>query len=314
MINLSFLVSLFILILLTVFITYLSGKSTNRCFKDFSKYPVTVITKNKAIWGDFYPESTGFYIRYKKPKKEKNFKELSYLFYKQEFGDVLALIREVGELDDTQKEKREKEIRKIHNPTVIGRLKRYIYNVIIIAADVIKEALSITFGRALNKIPKSIPSQKGYASKISQLLVPSSSYDGLLEKLIGKKVILEIKEGERYKEHPGIFKEYTKDFLEVLDVEYKYTMNVKIFQGKEVEFKNILFYLDEKGLTIKNKANSKIDILHINQKEQNITIESGKEKRIELDHGEFIRIGLQITVYGDIIIPRTVGIIRHEAE
>ena len=185
MINLSFIISLFIFIIIAVFITYLSGKNTNRCFRDFSKYPITVIAKNKVVWGEFYPESTGFYIRYKEPKQEKNFKELSYLFYKQEFGDLAALIREVKELNEEQRKKREIEIKRTYKPGIIRKTKRYLYNVIIIASDVIKEALSIVFVKTLSRVPQAFPSQKGYASKISQLLVPSFSYDGLLEKLIG---------------------------------------------------------------------------------------------------------------------------------
>ncbi len=314
MINLSFLVSLFILVLVTVFITYLSGKSTNRCFRDFSRYPVTLVTKNKAVWGDFYPESTGFYIKYKKPKKERTFRELSYLFYKQEFGNIVALIREVIELDETQKKKREKEIQRTYKPNLFRRIKRYLYNVIIIASDVIKEALGLTFGKVLNKVPQSLPSQKGYASKLSQLLVPTSSYDGLLEKLIGKKVVLEIKEGDIYKEYPGIFKEYTKDFLEVLDVEYSYIMDAKIFPGKKVDFKNIDFFLEEERLLIKNNGKSSIEVIEINKTPQNFAILSGEEKKIEVKYKNFIRVTLKITVKGDIIVPRTVGIIRHEAD
>ncbi len=314
MINLSFLTSLLIFIIITVFITYLSGKRTNRCFKDFSKYPVTVITKDKAVWGDFYPESTGFYIKYKKPKKEKNFKELSYLFYKQEFEEIIALTREVSELNELQKRKREREIERTYKPTILRKLKRYLYNIVIIASDVIKEALSLTLGRVLSRIPQNLPSQKGYSSKISQLLVPTSSYDGLLEKIIGKKVILEIKDKDGYKEHPGIFKEYTKDFLEVLNVNYSYTIKVKIFPEKEVEFKDIKILAKNEKIYIKNQGTSPIEVIEINRAIQNFSINPGEEREIEVKYKNFIRIVMKITIIGDIIVPRSIGIIRHEAE
>ncbi len=314
MINLSFLISLFIFIIITVFITYLGGKRTNRCFRDFSRYPVTVITKDKAVWGDFYPESTGFYIRYKKPKKEKDFKELSYLFYKQEFGEIIALTREVTELSEDQKKKREREIERTYRPNILRKLKRYLYNIVIIASDVIKEALSLTLGRVLSKVPQNLPSQKGYSSKISQLLVPTSSYDGLLEKIIGEKVVLEIKDGDEYKEYPGIFKEYTKDFLEVLDVNYSYIIKVKILPENETIFKDIKILAKDESIYIENQGNSPIEIMEINREAQSFYIKPGERKEIQIKYKNFIKITMKITITGDIIVPRNIGIIRHEAE
>lgn len=313
MINISFLSSFFIIVLLTIFITYLSGRSTNRCLKDFAKYPVTLITKNNAIWGDFYPENSGFEIRYKEPKFEKNFTELSYIFYKQEFGEISAIIREIVELDEKQKKKRNLDIQRTYKPSILRKTKRCLYNIVIIASDVIKEVFSIAMGKAFSKLPQVLPKQKTYTSKISELLVPTYSYDGLLEKLIGKKVVLEIKKGDSYIEHPGIFKEYTKEFLEVLDVEYSYKIRVKIFPEKNLSFKNLSFNLSGNNLRIENNLSHPIKIVEINREEKNLEVQPYQKVSINVNYKTFVRIDLIVRVRGDIIIPRSTGIIRHEA-
>ena len=44
---------------------------------------------------------------------------------------------------------------------------------------------------------------------------------GLLERYIGKRIVLEISKGDRIHEFPGVLKDYTSEFIEVLDVDYK---------------------------------------------------------------------------------------------
>ena len=48
-----------------------------------------------------------------------------------------------------------------------------------------------------------------------------TSYEPLLEKYIGHKVVLEFIKGDKIFEYCGVLKEYTADFLKVMDIEYK---------------------------------------------------------------------------------------------
>ena len=45
-----------------------------------------------------------------------------------------------------------------------------------------------------------------------------TQYDPLLEHYVGTKVVVEVTEGDVVHEHIGILKDYTADFLEILDV------------------------------------------------------------------------------------------------
>ena len=62
-----------------------------------------------------------------------------------------------------------------------------------------------------------------YVSQIKQELVGSlgTAFEPLLERHIGRTVVLEIKKGDKISEHPAVLKDYTAEFIEVMDVDYK---------------------------------------------------------------------------------------------
>ena len=68
-----------------------------------------------------------------------------------------------------------------------------------------------------------LTSQDKYVSQMKQELMGSvgTSFEPLLERYIGHKVILELVKGDKIFEYCGVLKEYTADFLEIMDVDYK---------------------------------------------------------------------------------------------
>ena len=47
-----------------------------------------------------------------------------------------------------------------------------------------------------------------------------TSYEPLLEKYIGHKVVLEMIAGDKICKYPGVLKGYTAEFIEIMDVDY----------------------------------------------------------------------------------------------
>ncbi len=72
------------------------------------------------------------------------------------------------------------------------------------------------FGNILTK-------QNKYVSQLKQEVVGAlpTSFDPILERYIGKKVILELINGKDKNEYRGVLKDYTPEFLEILDIKYK---------------------------------------------------------------------------------------------
>ena len=68
-----------------------------------------------------------------------------------------------------------------------------------------------------------LASQDKYVSQMKQELMGSvgASYEPLLERYIGNRVVLELIRGDTVFEYCGVLKEYTADFIEVMDVDYE---------------------------------------------------------------------------------------------
>ena len=68
-----------------------------------------------------------------------------------------------------------------------------------------------------------ISGQDKYVTQMKQQLMGSvgTSYEPLLERYIGQKVVLEMVKGDALMEFCGMLKDYTADFIEIMDVDYK---------------------------------------------------------------------------------------------
>ena len=68
-----------------------------------------------------------------------------------------------------------------------------------------------------------LTSQDKYVSQMKTELMQSvgTSFEPLLEKYIGHKVILELIKGDKIIEYCGVLKDYTAEFIEIMDVDYQ---------------------------------------------------------------------------------------------
>jgi len=68
-----------------------------------------------------------------------------------------------------------------------------------------------------------LSSQDKYVSQMKQDLASSvaTSFEPLLEKYIGRMVVLELLKGDKIIEYHGVLKDYTAQFIEIMDVDYK---------------------------------------------------------------------------------------------
>jgi len=70
---------------------------------------------------------------------------------------------------------------------------------------------------------KMLTSQDKYVSQMKQELMGSAgtSFEPLLERYIGNKVVLEVIKADKVFEYCGVLKEYSADFIEIMDVDYR---------------------------------------------------------------------------------------------
>ena len=206
---------------------FVRKRSRDKCLRDFTANMVTLEdTSRKTIWGKLRVENTGLEFVYPaKHKDEQGHDEASYILYKYEYPKIGTVIRFHDELSDENKKAREKELEKTYHPGSWRRLKRRMLNVLRTVRDSVVEIVNLLISQAKKATPagKMLTSQDKYVSQMKQELMGSmgSSYEPLLERYIGHKVVLEMVKGDKIFEHCGVLKEYTAEFVEIMDVNYK---------------------------------------------------------------------------------------------
>jgi hypothetical protein len=201
--------------------------SRDKCLKDFSRNMVTLQeTSGKIVWGNLRVENTGLEFVYLEKHRDKDgHDEASYILYKHEYPNIAALIRFHDELSERNKKEREKELKRTYHPTFLRRMKRRIKNIFKTVRDSVMEVVSLLMSHAKKATPAGavLSSQDKYVSKMQQELVSTvgTSYEPLLERYIGHKVVIDMIKGDKMLEYCGVLKEYTAEFVEIMDVNYK---------------------------------------------------------------------------------------------
>jgi len=151
--------------------------------------------------------------------------ESSFILYKHEFDHIGAVIRYHDELSDANKKKRQKQLERTYHPPLARRLKRKLANVFKTVRDSVAEVINLLMSQAKKAGPARgvLTTQDKYVSQMKAELIGSvgTSYEPLFEQYIGRKVVLELIKGDKIHEYCGILKDYTAEFIEIMDVDYR---------------------------------------------------------------------------------------------
>jgi hypothetical protein len=205
---------------------FIRKRSRDKCLRDFERNMTTLEEiSGKIIWGSLRVENTGLeFIYSQKQKVPDGHEEASYLLYKYEYPDIQAMVRFHDDLSEKNKKEREKELERTYHPKWRRRFKRRLLNVFRTVRDSVVEIINLLISQAKRATPagKVLTSQDKYVTQMKQELVGSvgTSFEPLLEQYIGRKVVLEVIKGDKVLEYCGVLKDYTADFIEIMDVNY----------------------------------------------------------------------------------------------
>lgn len=98
------------IVLSAVVAVFVRRTQKDKCLKDFSSDMITLEKINAStVWGSLNVENTGLEFVYaEKHKDEDGHDETSYILYKYEYPNALALIRYHDQLSDAGKKSRKK--------------------------------------------------------------------------------------------------------------------------------------------------------------------------------------------------------------
>ena len=222
----TFTITIIFIFLSTVVAAFIRRKNRDKCLNDFLNDLVTLEeTTGKIIWGKLRVENTGLELIYPTNHKHKNgHDETSYILYKYEYPNIQALLRYHDELTEDAKGERAKELERTYHPKSLRKLKRKILNVFKTIKDSVTEVVNLLISQAKKVTPAGavLTSQDKHVSQMQKELMSSvgTSFEPLLERYIGHRVILEFIKVEKIFKYSGVLKDYTADFIEIMDIDY----------------------------------------------------------------------------------------------
>ena len=222
----TFAITIIFIVLSTIIAAFIRRKNRDKCLNDFLHDLVTLEeTTGKIIWGKLRVENTGLELIYPTNHKDKNgHDETSYILYKYEYSNIQALLRYHDELTEDAKEERDKELERTYHPRTLRKLKRKILNVFKTIRDSVSEVVNLLITQAKRATPAGavLNSQAKHISQMQKEFMSSmgTSFEPLLERYIGHRVVLEFIKGEKIFKYSGVLKDYTAEFIEIMDIDY----------------------------------------------------------------------------------------------
>lgn len=319
-----------LIILITMFGAYLRSSQRDQCLKAFEHYHITLERSNgKVIWGEMELESTGFELIYRDSIQDTHHVESSYVMYGSEFGEIQAIYRYVDDLSPEDLAQRTRDLKRYFHPGPLVRIGRSAQHFFTLAGDSLTEVLGMVMGRLRKPAGRYIGEvTDDQFMRFSTAVVSSvgTTFDPLLERFVGQKIVVELLEGDSSHEHVAVFKNYSADFFELLDVQYA--------QPRALHLNGYLDNRVGKSLTTQREGN----ILRVtNHTTQPVLIQSlrlGEAEDVEADEellnvvvdgGETVELRpdeltndasliVRVVRELDMIVPRTRCIIRHRAD
>jgi len=242
-----------IFIVLSTFVgAFIKGRKKDKCLKAFGGFIITLEdVSGKRIWGRLNIEATGMELTYTQAHDDMDGHiESSYMLYKYEYGNISALIRYHDYLSEESRERRDTELAKTYHPSWSRRTRRKIANVFKTIRDSIMEVSNVLLSQAKKTTGAGamLKTQDKYVSQMKNQMIGSvdTAYEPLLEKYIGHRVVTEFLHKDQPVEMTGVLKDYTAEFIEMLDVEY--------WTGKEDQRKKADIILPRKRAVVRHLA------------------------------------------------------------
>ena len=203
-------------------------RQKDKCLRLLHDYHVTLIHKDgKVTWGDLFVSSVGVELMFDAVYETgRSIPKSSALMFPDDLVHCLAMCRTVHALTKKERKKRHRQVRRTFRPGPIRRISRWLQSLLNTIRDAFHRTIGVlatSFGRA-GAVGAALQSQKGTIEELGGTLinVAGHAYEPLLERHIGRPVVLEIKNPEGaaapFTELPGYLVEYTQNYLAVFNV------------------------------------------------------------------------------------------------
>lgn len=218
MLDNALLITVLAIFAVTILAALVAARIRDPCLKQWRGYPVRVARlRGDPIHGRLYAETSGIELVVDDARAAESGR-YSFLLYKEEYGEIETIVRFLDELTPDERRRRARALRHAYHPGPLRRGARTARNWLNTLKDAAGDAASVVVTRAS---VAGVAGQSGRVGATSATVVGAvgRAFDPLLEHHIGSRVILVVGAGEDATEYVGTFREYSGQFLSVVDVD-----------------------------------------------------------------------------------------------
>ncbi len=214
------LLTILVLLAIATLAAVVQARRRDACLRSFEKDAVTLALEGgELVWGEEKLYATGLELRYAAPVRAPGgHVERSFMFYKDEYPKIEALYRVPEGLSAEAQASRRREIARTAQPGPLRRLARRIRNWIALLRDALVQSVGLVVGLAKARRP-GVANQEAGLQQLTSAVVgyAGTAYDPLLEAHLFRQVVVEVQRGGATHIYCGWLKNYTTDFLEIVD-------------------------------------------------------------------------------------------------
>jgi len=322
---------LFWLTLLVIFVSALLASlaplyRTSRCLKLFDDYHVTYMDdKGHVRWGDLRASSLGLEVVYDATfVTSRGIKKTSALIFEDEMTQCLAIARTLHGLTEDEFIAREQQIRQTFNPPLWRRLRRKVRNFLGLLQDAFTKSFSVAATTVSGRMGTALQKQKSEVGDISSTLtgVMGNAYEPLLERLIGKSVVLECATGpgaiEPVAEFTGYLVEYSERYLALFSIEHGPVEQLELDVTESQEFDGFSIELNGDRCLVRCVGPDALVVQTVFQDSRSfrldLTLLPGCTHEFRIEPGAPLSLTLEKTYQLDLICPRGKARIRYASD
>lgn len=212
----GFLITVALIVFSTLLIAFIKHLRKDKCIKSFKSDITTVyFADGRNIKGRLDVENTGCELIFEHPDDDI---KRSCILYKEEYPNIRFFVRYHGDLDEKRIKDRRRVMKKTYHPNVFRRIGRQINIFFKIIRDSMMEIFTALSGK-IKTVSTNYAASEKYVTNVNKEAVASmdTTYDPLLEKYIGNRVVCNHIHGGKTYELFGILKDYTGQYIELLD-------------------------------------------------------------------------------------------------
>jgi hypothetical protein len=307
---------------------YVKMRGRDRCLRDFDGFRITAETQDDHVaWGTLRTYSTGVELLYIAADPDSDaydgeeYTKHSYILYSNELNRLFCLYRFHDHQPEKQRKKRERDIRRTYKPGIFRQVARWVRNLFSTFKDAIVQTTNaVLSARAAQTQSVLLSRHKELTASGAQLVSSAvgNAYDPILEAYIGRYVIVEIQsDGETIEEH-GILKEYSAQYLELLNVKVQVPLGIYVQRRPSAACAEV--HIDREGRVARVHHDLDrplfVESLRWGDHRRDVLQEvpAGEAVEIELSEEEAqhpLAWTLEVRCLADMIVPRAVALVRH---